>query len=103
MTLTTEFFVLIIFMFGLPFFYGLLRDSGIRAWGYFFISYLFLALSNIFTVVEDIGFYRLFNLCQHAAIAVSSAALLTAVIQFIRDTDLRARSSTSKHSKGGFP
>lgn len=81
MTLTTEFFALCIFIVGLPFFYSMLRDSGLLAWRYFFASYLFLALSNIFTVIEGVGFHDFFNICQHALIALSAATLLFAVVR----------------------
>lgn len=92
MTLTTEFFALCIFIVGLPFFYSMLRDSGLQAWRYFFASYLFLALSNVFTVIEGIGFHHFFNLCQHGLIALSSSTLLFAVTRLVRE----------EKSKGGI-
>ncbi len=91
MNLTTEFFVLCIFLVGLPFFYSMLRDSGLKAWRFFFASYLFLALSNIFTVIEGFGFHDFFNLCQHLSIALSSQAMLFAILQLTR----------SEKTKGG--
>ena len=79
MTLSTEFFVLTIFIAGVPFFYSMLRDSGIGGWVYFFIAYIFLTFSNIFTVVEEIRYNTFFNLCEHSSIAFASIMLLVAV------------------------
>ena len=87
MMLSTEFFVLTIFIAGVPFFYALLRDSGIHGWGYFFTAYLLLTFSNVFTVVEGFWYSAFFNLCENSFISFASITLLIAVIKFIKKRD----------------
>ena len=83
-TLSTEFFVLIIFVVGAPFFYSLLRDSDIHGWGYFFLAYVLLTFSNVFTVIEEFWYNAFFNLCEHTFIAFASITLLVAVFKFLK-------------------
>jgi len=79
MPLSTEVFVMIIFISGMPFFYTIFRDSGLKGAGYFIMAYISLTLSNCFTVLEEFWLNSLFNFGEHLFIAIGSAMMLTAI------------------------
>lgn len=81
MPLSTEVFVMIIFISGLPIFYAVFKDSGLQGKGYFMLAYTFLALSNCFTVVEEFWLNRLFNIGEHVFISIGSIFMLIAVMK----------------------
>ena len=81
MLLSSEIFVLAIFIIGGPFFYCILRDSCLPGCKFFMWAYLLLTLSNIFTVVEEFWLNSFFNTCEHSSIAIASILLLVAVIK----------------------
>jgi hypothetical protein len=81
MPLSTEVFVMIIFICGLPFFYIIFKDSGLKGKGFFMLAYCSLALSNCFTVVEEFWLERLFNMGEHAFIAIGSILMLVALLK----------------------
>lgn len=81
MPLSTEVFVMIIFISGLPFFYAIFKDSGLKGKGYFMAAYIVLTLSNCFTVVEEFWMNRLFNFGEHSFITIGSILMLAAVLK----------------------
>ncbi|MCG6908525.1 MAG: hypothetical protein LJE94_00205 [Deltaproteobacteria bacterium] len=84
MTLSTEFFVMVIFIAGGPFFYVVLRSSELPGRRYFMGAYVFLLLSNIFTVVEEFWLNSFFNTCEHVSIALGSVGMLATVVKLTR-------------------
>lgn len=81
MPLSTEVFVMVIFIVGLPFFYAILKNSGMRGGGFFMISYLLMTLSNTFTVLEEFWLNGLFNFCEHAFITAGAVMMLSGVLK----------------------
>ena len=81
MPLSTEVFVMIIFICGLPLFYAVFKNSGLKGKGLFMVAYIFLALSNCFTVVEEFWLNRIFNIGEHVFIATGSIFMLSAVLK----------------------
>lgn len=81
MPLSTEVFVMAVFIAGCPFFYLILRDSNLQGRVFFMTAYLLLMFSNIFTVVEEFWLNWFFNLGEHAFITLGSAMLLMAVFK----------------------
>lgn len=81
MPLSTEVFVMIIFISGLPFFYAIFRDSGLNGKVFFMLAYIVLTLSNCFTVVEEFWLNRLFNMGEHLSIAIGAFFMLAAVLK----------------------
>jgi hypothetical protein len=81
MPLSTEIFAMVVFITGVPFFYFMLRDSDLQGRRYFMGAYVFLTLSNIFTVVEEFWLYFFFNTCEHFFIALGSIMMLVAVLK----------------------
>jgi len=79
MPLNTEVFVMIIFIAGLPFYYGLLRDSDLNGSSFFLLAYIFLLLSNIFTVIEEFWLNYFFNICEHLFITLSAIMFIIAI------------------------
>ena len=79
MPLSTEVFVMIIFISGMPFFCGILRNSCLKGAGYFMLAYICFTLSNTFTVVEEFWLNTLFNFGEHLFISIGSAMMLVAV------------------------
>ena len=81
MPLSTEIFMMCIFIVGLPLFDGLLRDSELIGAPFFLLSYLLLFFTNIFTVVEEFWLNTFFNFCEHAFITASSILLFIAIFR----------------------
>lgn len=81
MLVSTEVFVMAIFIAGCPFFFIMLRDSEIPGRRFFLCSYLLLTFSNIFTVVENFGFHAFFNVGEHLFITLGAITFLIALVQ----------------------
>lgn len=81
MPVSTEVFVMVIFISGLPFFYVILKDSGLQGEGYFFWAYVLLVMCNCFTVVEEFWWNSFFNFCEHFFITLAAVAILLGVLQ----------------------
>lgn len=81
MPLSTEIFLMVMFIAGCPFFYFMLRGTNIQGRTYFMVSYGLLTLSNIFTVVEEFYLNALFNACEHLFITLGSITMFIAVIK----------------------
>jgi hypothetical protein len=91
MPLSTEIFVMSIFIAGLPFFIILLRDPELKGHSWFLTAYISLMFSNIFTVAEEFCCNYFFNFCEHLFIALSSFFMVIAILQFSsfrKETDL---------------
>ena len=100
MPLSTEFFVMAIFIVGSPFFFFMLRDSDLQGRRFFMGAYIFLTLSNIFTVVEEFWLNAIFNICEHASIALGSIMILVAVIKLTAKNKPHNIHRTSEDLKG---
>lgn len=79
MILSTELFVMVVFIIGFPLFTGALRGAELPGSLFFILSYLFLLLSNIFTVIEEFCLYNVFNTLEHLMIAAGALMMLIAV------------------------
>ena len=86
MPLSTEIFVMVIFLAGAPLFYFMLKGSELQGHRYFLLSYISLALSNICTVVEEFLLNSFFNACEHFFISIGAFLLLMAVIKLTKTT-----------------
>ena len=84
MPLSSEVFVMLLFIVGVPLFYIILKDRTIPEHRLFMLVYLQLTFSNIFTVVEEFLFEQLFNTLEHLFIAFAAVTMLTAVIRLSR-------------------
>ena len=84
MELSSEVFVMFLFIIGLPLFFSILRDRTIPEHWLFMLVYFLLTLSNIFTVVEEFRFEKQFNLLEHCSISLAAVTMLTAVIRLSR-------------------
>lgn len=93
MPLSTEVFVMMIFISGLPFFYVILRDSGLPGKSYFLLAYVFLVMCNCFTVVEEFWLNSFFNFCEHLFISLASVVTLLAVLKMTSDIRRNAHRS----------
>ena len=100
MPLSTEFFVMIIFIAGIPFFYFMLKDMDLQGRSFFIRAYICLALSNIFTVAEEFWLNRLFNFCEHLFKAFASLMILIAVIQLTSKKQQNNMSGNSDERNG---
>jgi membrane protein implicated in regulation of membrane protease activity len=81
MEMSSEIFVMVVFIIGTPIVYFTLRDSELPAHHLFMTAYLLLLFSNIFTVVEGFLFYSLLNFLEHLFITFAAFTLLAAVIK----------------------
>lgn len=72
---------MIIFIIGYPFIYLNLKGSGLLGRHNFMRAYVFLMLSNIFTVIETFSLAEFFNICEHVFILFGSIMFLLAVIE----------------------
>jgi len=80
---STEVFVMIIYIIGVPLFAGVIRSADLPGAGLFITAYLFLVLSNTFTVVEGLWFESLFNFLEHASITISSMLFFAATSRLL--------------------
>jgi hypothetical protein len=80
MQLSTEVFVMVIFIAGGPFFYSILRDRELVGRRLFMGTYFFLLMSNIFTVIEEFWLNVFFNACEHISISIASILMFVAVM-----------------------
>ena len=81
MPLSSELFVMVIFLIGIPIILYTLRDSELPEHRFFMAAYLSLVLSNIFTVLEEFWLTSFFNFLEHLFITFASVAFLMAVIR----------------------
>lgn len=72
MTLSTEVFVLMIFLIGFPLFWGVLRNAKLPGARWFLLTYFFMLCSNIFTVLEEFAWNTLFNTLEHASLCAGA-------------------------------
>jgi len=84
MPLSTEIFVMAIFLAGAPLFFFMLKGSELKGHQYFLCSYTCLTLSNICTVVEEFFLNSFLNACEHSFISISALFMLIAVVQLTR-------------------
>ena len=91
MQLSSEIFVMVIFIIGLPIIIFILRDSDLPEHRFFMAAYLLLSFSNIFTVVEEFKYGVLFNFLEHLFITAASIFFFTAVLKL-----------TSRQKKAGM-
>lgn len=84
MDITTEVFVLVISLAGIPLLAVMLHGQEIGGRNYFFASYLCFVCSNVFTVIETYFFYDTMNLLEHLSITCGAVNLLLGVIRFIQ-------------------
>ena len=84
MALSSEVFVMLLFIVGVPLFHSILKDRTIPEHRLFMLVYLLLTLSNIFTVFEEFLFGRLFNTLEHLFITFAAVTMLAAVIRLSR-------------------
>jgi len=83
MVYSTELFVMIIYIIGVPLFAGVIRSADLPGAGFFIIAYLFLAISNIFTVAEGLWFESLCNFIEHVSITISSMFFFAATSKLL--------------------
>lgn len=100
MPLSTEVFVMTIFIAGFPFFYIILRDSKMKGRISFLWAYIFLTLSNVFTVVEEFRWNTLFNSLEHLFITFGAIMLLVAVISLTTEKNHQRMNGPSEDKKG---
>lgn len=86
MPLSTEVFVMIIFIVGLPFYHAMLHRADLPGHRFFMTAFMFLTVSNIFTVIEEFWFNYFFNICEHSFIALGSIMLLIAALKLTKKT-----------------
>lgn len=79
MFLSSELFVMVIFIIGVPLMIITLRDSHLPENRLFITAYIFLVFSNLFTVIEEVMFNTLFNFLEHLFITIASIIILVAV------------------------
>lgn len=79
MVSSTELFVMIIYMIGLPLLVGVVRSANLPGSKFFLTAYFFLMLSNIFTVIEDRWFGVWCNVLEHACITVGAILFSLAI------------------------
>ena len=72
MDLSSEIFVLILFIIALPVLILLYRSTPMPGAKYFLAAYICLIFSNTFTVIETWYLYNIFNMLEHIFITVSS-------------------------------
>lgn len=81
MELTSEVFVMVLFIVGIPFFPVILRGARLPEYRLFILCYLLLTLSNVFTVVEEFWFGKIFNMLEHLFIACTAICMCVAVFR----------------------
>lgn len=79
MPLTTEMFVLILYMVGFPLCISLVRSEKLPGAIYFGLAYFCLLLSNVFTVLEEWFLENMFNHLEHGFITFGSLFILLGV------------------------
>lgn len=99
MPLSIEVFIMLIFIAGFFFYYSL-WNSGFPGDRYFFSSYVFLTLSNIFAVIEEYWLNTFFNICEHLSITLASIMILAAVITLTKSSGTKDKSRIIDTSKG---
>lgn len=99
MPLSTEVFVMIIFISGIPFFYTIFHDSGLKGAVLFMLAYICLTVSNCLTVLEDFWLNSLFNFGEHLFISIAAVLMFAAIFRMILDKG-RKTGKTVERLKG---
>jgi len=81
MNLSSEFFVLAVFLAGIFLYWRLLRDSALPGRHLFLTAFLFFLVSNIATVVEEFLFYNFFDMLEQICITGGSLFLLAGILK----------------------
>jgi len=81
MNLSSEFFVLAVFLAGIFLYWRLLKDSALPGRHLFFVAFLFFLVSNIATVVEEFLLYRFFDMLEQICITGGSLFLLAGILK----------------------
>ena len=81
MQLSSEIFVMVIFLIGVPIILFTLHESDLPEHRFFMAAYILLAFSNIFTVVEEFWLGAFFNFLEHLFITIASFVFFIAVIR----------------------
>lgn len=81
MGLTSEVFVMVLFIVGIPFFPAILRGARLPEYRLFIVCYFSLALSNVFTVIEEFWCGPLFNVLEHLFISLTAVCMCAAVLR----------------------
>lgn len=100
MHLTTEIFVMVIYIFCLPIVLLGFRSGKVPGATFFVLAYSFLVLSNIFTVVEAFWLESMFNFLEHSCLLISSGCALMAVLILTTGGPNSKKSSSSVGEKG---
>lgn len=85
MGLSTEIFVLIVFLVALPICIILFKSAQLPGDKYFFLAFVSLLASNLFTVLEAWFFPAALNLLEQFSITLSAFFFLLAMRIFIRE------------------
>ncbi len=101
MPLSTEVFVMVIFIAGYPFFYVILHNMKMKGRLCFLWAYGFLTLSNIATVIEEFWWNAFFNGLEHLFITTGSIMMLIAVTALTERDDRQGMRGANKSTKGG--
>lgn len=86
MPLTTEVFVMVIYILCLPLCLMGFRAANVPGSLFFMLSYCGLVLSNIFTVVETFWLEDFFNFLEHSCLLFTGVSILIAVRSLIADS-----------------
>lgn len=100
MSLTTELFVMVIYVLCLPIVLIGFRSAQVPGAVFFILAYSCMVLSNIFTVIEAFWLEEIFNFLEHSCLLVSSACMLMAVKILITVSLCSANSRSSAGEKG---
>ncbi|HOU83954.1 MAG TPA: hypothetical protein PK158_03845 [Spirochaetota bacterium] len=101
MPISTEIFVMIVFAIGYPLFWNLIIRSKIKGKNYFIAAYTAILFSNVFTVMEEYYFAKIFNALEHISIAIGAVFLLAAVVKFTgKDASKGNVSSDDQEGRG---
>jgi len=91
MIISTELFVLVVFVLAFPIVIFLFRSADLPGDKFFLAAFSFLLLSNIATVVEEFFLPEFFDILENGSIAISSFWFFLAVHKLISQ---RTRSNT---------
>ena len=89
MQLTTEMFVLVIYIAGLPLCFKLFSSLTLPGGKHFSLAYLSFTISNIFTVFETWFAETLLNIFEHLSITLGTMFLFLAVRKIVEHNNKR--------------
>lgn len=99
MQISSEIFVMVVFIIGFPIVCFTLRDSELPESHLFRSAYLLLVFSNISTVAEELCLFALFNLLEHLFIAAASILSLLAVTRLTSASKAASRARADGTTK----